>query len=755
VPARDTARQPVDDTRATWDLLAGRLDAFLRAWEGGAPPELAAFVPDVPPPLRRLILAELVKADLDQRLRRGMPARLEDYLAALPDLAAGGAPCDLIFEEYQLRRRAGEAVTPDDYFRRFPGQAAELARLLDVTAPAPTTALFRPEAARPLQAGDRLDDFDLLTQLGRGAFAQVFLARQRSMQRLVALKVSADRGAEATTLAQLDHPHVVRVYDVRVLGDRGLQLLYMKYLPGGTLDDVLGHVRDLTPGRRDGRAYLAAVDAVLERRGESPPAGSALRGRLAGLGWPAVVCWVGARLAQALDYAHRQGVLHRDIKPANVLLTAEGSPCLADFNVGCCSKLDGAGPAALFGGSLAYMSPEQIEALDPHHPRSPDSVDGRSDVFALGVTLWELLTGARPFAGEELRPDWGETLAALAERRRAGLPPGADAALPPGCPPGLSEVLHTCLAEDPDRRYATAGELAVALELCLRPRLAPAARGWRAWARRHPVLTLLPLGAVPNVVASLFNIAYNRGAIIDRLAETVNPAYADAFRELILAINGVFFPAGLGLFAALAWPAVRALGRREAGEWLAPEEAARARRLCLRLGEIVAYICVGAWLVAGVLWPLSLDVTVGRMPARDHLHLLASLALCGLIAAAYPFFLVTAAAVRLFYPALLLAGPPDAADGPALARLGGLLGRFLVMAAAVPLLGIALLALGGVSDSWPLSILSLSGLAGLVLAYRLERATRADLEALAQVAAPPDAGGLPPPAGPVSGAGPG
>src|SRR5262249_51935228 len=155
----------------------------------------------------------------------------------------------------------------------------------------------------------------------------------------------------------------------------------------------------------------------------------------------------------------RQGVLHRDIKPANVLLTAEGSPCLADFNVGCCSKLDGAGPAALFGGSLAYMSPEQIEAFDPHHPRSPESVDGRSDVFALGVTLGELLPGPRPFAGEELCPDWRDTLAALAGCRRAGPPPEADAALPPGCPPGLAEVLRTCLAAEPDGRYATAGEL--------------------------------------------------------------------------------------------------------------------------------------------------------------------------------------------------------------------------------------------------------------------------------------------------------
>src|SRR5205823_6557949 len=121
------------------------------------PPDLAGFAPDVAPPLRRLILVELVKADLDQRLRRNLPARLEDYLVAFPELAAGGVPCDLVFEEYQLRQRAGEAVTPDDYFRRFPDQVGDLARLLGVTAPARTTSVYHAESSRPVEVGDRLD----------------------------------------------------------------------------------------------------------------------------------------------------------------------------------------------------------------------------------------------------------------------------------------------------------------------------------------------------------------------------------------------------------------------------------------------------------------------------------------------------------------------------------------------------------------------------------------------------------------------
>src|SRR5262249_35071738 len=155
-------------------------------------------------------------------------------------------------------------------------------------------------------------------------------------------------------------------------------------------------------------------------------------------------------------YAHRRGVLHRDIKPANVLLGADASPRLADFNVSSCSKVEGASPAAFFGGSLAYMSPEQLEAFNPAHDREPDSLDARTDVYSLAVRLWELLAGARPFPDEEVEGDWAATLAALVERRRTGVAAAA-ARLPADLPPGLRDVLTTCLQADPDQRYQTAG----------------------------------------------------------------------------------------------------------------------------------------------------------------------------------------------------------------------------------------------------------------------------------------------------------
>src|SRR5262249_43910733 len=158
--------------------------------------------------------------------------------------------------------------------------------------------------------------------------------------------------------------NIVRVYDQRVLPERRMQLMYMQHIPGGTLGDVLELSRQQAPALRTGEVIVDSVDRILGRHGESPPGDSRLRRRLATMSWPEAVCLLGMPLAHALEYAHQHGVLHRDVKPANVLLAADGSPKLVDFNVSFSSKLEGATPAAFFGGSLAYMSPEQIEAYN-------------------------------------------------------------------------------------------------------------------------------------------------------------------------------------------------------------------------------------------------------------------------------------------------------------------------------------------------------------------------------------------------------
>jgi serine/threonine protein kinase len=713
------------------------LEGFARAWgAAGDPPGLAAFLPAGPPEVRRLTLVELVKLDIESRLPRGSDRPLEDYLREYPELGPAGPPADLLYEDFHLRHRAGRAPDPGDYFRRFPGRAAELGRLLGGAGAARSTSALASRPPAGLAAGDRLDDFDLLALVGEGQFAKVFLARQRGMQRVVALKVSARRGAEGQTLAQLDHPHIVRVYDQRVLADRDLQLMYMPYVPGGTLHDVLARARAVPPAARSGRTLLEAVDAALDRRGEARPAASPGRKAVAGRDWPSAVCALGAKLAAALDYAHRRGVVHRDVKPANVLLTADGEPLLADFNVGSWSKLDGAGPHALFGGSLAYMSLEHLEAFDPAHPRPADELDGRADLFALAVALWELTAGERPFGPDAVGPDLPGALAALARARQAGPTPAAVEGFPEGGVPGFRGVLLRCLDPDPGRRPATAGEVARELELCLRPATRgltrPAAGGWRGAVRRHPVATLLLVATVPNVLASAFNIVYNEAEIIARWPES-----GRAFGRIVPAINGFFFPLGMLVFGLAIRPVAAALGRVRAGDPPGPGELACGRARALRLGTVAAAACTACWLVAGVLWPVALRAAAGPPPQGGgvYVHFLLSLAVCGLIAAAYPYFLVTFLAVRVIYPALLGPDGPGPADPPALRRVDRDLGRYRAAAAAVPLLAVALLASRGAANLAAVAALSAAGLAGVALASVIEGRTRADLAALADVPA--------------------
>ncbi|HKA06948.1 MAG TPA: serine/threonine-protein kinase [Gemmataceae bacterium] len=715
----------LDDGHATWDVLSERLETLIRRWDAGEVPRLAEFVPDGAPALRRLILTELIKVDVDYRWNRGLPRRIEEYLADFPELAAAGVPCDLIFEEYQVRRRAGEAVTAGEYVKRFPDRAQELRRLLG--GPESRAARGRPGGPSDVEAGQVLDDFDLLALVGEGAFARVFLARQKSLSRLVALKVSADYGAETQTLAQLDHPHIVRVYDQRVLPDRGLRLLYMPYLPGGTLKEVLEHVRETPANQRSGRLLVESVDAALARRGEVPPTDSANREHLAAMSWPETVCWLGARLADALDHAHKLGVLHHDLKPANVLLGADAAPRLADFNVSSCSKVEGAGPGAFFGGSLAYMSPEQIEAFDPSHERAPESLDGRADIYSLALTLWELLTGARPFPDEGVQADWQLTLALLVERRNKGLDDEALTQLPPDMPPGLFDVLRTCLEPDPGRRYATAGELARQLDLCRKPRtreLLVPRPGWRKWVRRHPLLSIYTVGLIPNLIAAWFNIEYNREALIKPY-----PAAEGMFKLLQLFVNATFFPLCVGLFTIFLWPVARGLRQLQRGS-LPAADLGRLRRRCLNLGPASVLVTLWAWVVAGIIFPVALHFSVHELPAAFHLHFLASQTLCGLIAVTYPQFGITFLALRAIYPAFLPNATLHAEDVSQLQSMDRSQGWYLVLAASVPMLAVGLLAGIGGEIRVVLGTLSIIGVAGFAVAYLLVTAIRADRAAL-------------------------
>lgn len=726
----------LDNADQSLTVLERHLTGFLDAWErDAAPPDLWAYLP-ADEPLRKLTLVELIKIDLEYRWRvHRFPKVLDEYCREFPDLAKDGIPPDLVYEEFHIRQQAGDDVSATEYLRAFPDQETELACILGLTNKYETTKLLKDggrDRAAKLEPGERIDDFELLARLGEGSFAQVFLARQVSMQRLVAVKISADHGAEPQTLAQLDHDHIVRVYDQRSVADRGLRLLYMQYVAGGTLQATVRHIRNCKPHEWTGRVLLRAVDESLEGRGESRPVDSPLRSWLETAGWTETVCWIGSRLAQALDCAHKRGILHRDIKPANVLVAADGVPKLADFNISFSSKLAGVSPATYFGGSLAYMSPEHLQASHPGHPRQPDELDGRSDLFSLGILLWELLTGKRPFEDEKLDGPWSRTLDAMIDRRLAG-PEIDGVTVPPGCPRDLLRVLQKCMAAEPNDRWQTGAELAQQLELFRHPRaqsvLVPPERSFCRRSLPVAELIVVCITMLPNVLAGIFNFVYNRGAIISLLDESTR----QSFMRIQLVINAIAYPVGLGLGLWRVRQVCKTV-RVPSDARIDPDYLTRMRAQALGLGHFVGMLGVVLWIIAGIAYPLSIDLAGGSLPAMAHLHFFASLVLCGLIAAAYPFFLATAFSLRVIYPQLLRDGPIARGDAPALSLVLDRSYWYLASGALAPSLGILTVLFLADNESdiqrKALVVFATVGLFGFGLLLWIWRRLRDDIEAV-------------------------
>ncbi|WP_280509516.1 serine/threonine-protein kinase, partial [Nocardia farcinica] len=545
-----------------------------------------------------------------------------DDITLLPH--TGGA-ADTPAAEHAVNPATGPARTSDMDATAAATRAAPDATGTEATGTATAIGFDGDDRLDPLdriRVGQRVDDFDLLTGLGSGAFARVFLARQRSMQRLVAVKISADHGTEAQTLAQLDHDYIVRVFDQRLMDSqrgtgesaRRLRLLYMQFLPGGTLLGVLRWVRATPPAERSGKLLLDAVDAAMEEKGEIRPTDSSVRAEIAGLSWPETVAWLGRRLAEALAYASSHGVLHRDVKPANVLLTAEAVPKLADFNISFSRNVEGTSPVAYFGGSLAYMSPEQLEACHPGWERSAADLDTRADIFSLGVVLWELLTGAKPFddstAGAGRRGD-DTTLEAMLERRSLGVDPAALDRVPPDCPAALRRVLLTCLEPDRERRWAGGDVLAKQLDLCLDQRarelVDPKPGSWRLRLRPWIVPVLLVAIGLPNLLASLYNIQHNQTLIVARMTE-------DAQRTFLIitgVVNSVFFPLGFVVVAYMSRYVLSVPRGLRRGRRYDPETLRRARCDALLLGERAVAIPFSLWVLAGLTFPLALQLSTG------------------------------------------------------------------------------------------------------------------------------------------------
>jgi serine/threonine-protein kinase len=424
-------------------------------------------------------------------------------------------------EEIAGQLQAGERVDLDACARLHPEWADQLGRLLpamEVMADLGRSVAGGEAAATPgvMPASPSvLGDYRIIREVGRGGMGVVYEAEQISLHRRVALKVLPFAAAvdprqlqrfqlEAQAAACLHHTHIVPVHAVGC--DRGVPFYAMQFIRGHSLAELIAELRRLEGVAADARPadgrtqvatlldsrFAARTEGALEpamipgddhprSRGEnlgaerpgvlpSPSPGPTTRS----LGYVRTVAQFGVQVAEALDHAHTRGILHRDIKPGNLLLDTEGQLWVTDFGL---ARIEGNPCMTTTGdclGTLRYMSPEQ--ALGRRLP-----LDGRTDIYSLGVTLYELLTLRPAIDGK----DRSEILRRISEEDPA--PPRK---LNPSTPRDLETVLLKAIAKEPSGRYPTAKELADELRRFLehrpiisrRPNLLDRAA---KWTRRH------------------------------------------------------------------------------------------------------------------------------------------------------------------------------------------------------------------------------------------------------------------------------
>lgn len=318
---------------------------FDEAWRAGQQPEIETYVAAVSESNRPALLRELLAAELEHRIDNGQRPSTKDYRIRF---AEHWDIVEEVFAAVATHKESEREILDKTLIRRESDPSAS-------------------ESLWPADHPEKIGRYRVARMLGEGAFGRVYLARDDDLDRAVAIKVpnrqqidnSEDMAAylaEARTLASLDHPGIVPVHDVGHTPD-GLCFVVTKLVEG---HDLASKLEESTFSYTESAELVAAV-------------------------------------AEALHYAHLHGLVHRDIKPANILIDEKGKPIVADF--GLALKDDEFTKHAGITGTPAYMSPEQARG-EAHR------VDGRSDIFSLGVVFYELLTGVRPFRGS----DWMEII---------------------------------------------------------------------------------------------------------------------------------------------------------------------------------------------------------------------------------------------------------------------------------------------------------------------------------------------------------
>jgi serine/threonine protein kinase len=418
-----------------------------------------------------------------------------------------------LFEEIANKLQAGEPVDLEAYVQKYPEHGEQLRRLLPAmhmladlgrSAAQGEAAVTLRTPAADLERGV-LGDFRIVREVGRGGMGIVYEAEQISLGRRVALKMlpfAAGLDArqlqrfknEAHAAAQLHHTNIVPVYAIGC--ERGVHFYAMQFIDGQTLASSIRALRQQEDGSQEGSGASASPSP--DRAGPSPAeatppvAGLATERSTQRPEYFRTVAKVGVQAAEALEYAHGQGIVHRDIKPANLLVDVQGSLWITDFGLARCRGDQGLTMTGDLVGTLRYMSPEQAQGKQT-------GVDHRTDIYSLGVTLYELLTLRPAFAGDNRE----EVLRQITDAEPRPLRHWNSS-----LPADLETIVLKAMAKEPESRYATAQELADDLRCFLEHKPIRARRPslWergRKLARRHRAVVAALTGATALVAVIL------------------------------------------------------------------------------------------------------------------------------------------------------------------------------------------------------------------------------------------------------------